>query len=414
MKHSITPWLYIPTLYLAESIPYAVVNSASVIMYKNLGMSNTFIGYTSMLYLPWVVKMLWSPAVDIWGTKRTWILLMQGLLSILCALLACSLMTGHFVMLSLAILIIIALCSATNDIATDGYYMLALDHREQALFIGVRSTCYRIGLIVAGGVFVMLAGKLETMTGSVTLGWSWVMAVCAVVFAGFLLFHRRMLPHSRLDTTGTPQTNGQRFAAAFVSYFQQPRIGVVLAFILVYRLGEALLLKMAAPFLLDSPAAGGLGLATDTVGFVSGTVGVIGMCGGGIIGGWAIARWGLKRCLWPMAIMLNVPNLCYVYLAAAHPSLPTVATLVVAEQLGYGFGFSGFAVFLMEIAQEPYKTSHFAISTGFMALGMMLPGVFSGMLQGALGYYSFFILVALAGIPGCALVPLLPINKKKE
>lgn len=402
--------MYVPTLYLAEGIPYGIVNSVSTIMYKTLGMPNEFIGFTSILYLPWVVKMLWSPIVDIWGTRRRWIMGMQWMLMLMFALLAVSLQAEGGTVLSLAALAGIALCSATNDVATDGFYMTALEKREQAFFIGIRSTCYRLALVLAGGALVIVAGRIAKATGSTALSWSWSMGIGAGAFFVFALLHTLYLPFPPGDGSGHRLQSRTGFIDAFKSYFQQPRIAVVLAFILVYRLGEALLLKMAAPFLLDLPENGGLGLATDTVGFVYGTLGVIGLCVGGMVGGWAIARWGIRRCMWPMAVMLNAPNLFYVWLALARPPLPLVAVMVTTEQIGYGFGFSAFAVFLMDIACEPYKTSHFAISTGFMALGMMVPGMVSGLLQSELGYFWFFMAVVAAGLPGLALIRLLPMQ----
>jgi len=402
-------WFYIPTLYCAEAIPYGIVTSVSVVMYKTMGMSNEFIGFTSLLYFPWVIKMLWSPLVDLWGTQRRWILCMQWVLVVLFGLLALSFFSDNFLWLSLVVLCALALCGATNDVATDGYYLVALDTKEQAFFIGVRSTFYRLGLIFSSGGLVMLAGYIEENPGTIASGWTCVMGICSAVFALFACFHHWYLPRAVAHCSGCQQRGGQGFYDAFRTYFQQPRIGIVLAFILVYRLGEALLLKMTAPFLLDRPEAGGLGLATDTVGFVYGTVGVMGLCCGGILGGWAIARWGLARCLWPMALMLNVPNLFYVYLAAVRPGLLTVVCLVTAEQIGYGFGFSAFAVFLMNIAREPYQTSHFALSTGFMALGMMVPGMLSGFIQHATGYFFFFVIVVIAGLPGLVLLPFLPV-----
>ncbi len=403
--------MYIPTLYFSEGLPYVIVYTVSAIMYKTMGMSNEFIGYTSILYLPWVIKMFWSPLVDVYTTKRFWIITTQLLMACMFALLALSITTSYFVVLTLAAFILAAFISATHDIAADGYYMLALDKKDQAFFLGVRSTFYRIAMIFGTGLLVVLAGTIEKRTGNIPAGWSMVMAVAALLFMCAFLFHRHYLPHPPADSTAPVSEMTKGFRDAFRTYFKQDKIAAIVAFILLYRLGEAMLVKMAAPFLLDSPEAGGLGLATDTVGYVYGTVGVISLCAGGILGGWLIARFGLKRCIWPMAVLLNAPDILYVYMSMSPPALTAVYAMVALEQFGYGLGFTAFSVFLMYIARAPYKTSHFAISTGLMALGMMLPGMFSGVLQSALGYAGFFITVLVLTLPGMALLFFIPLEK---
>jgi PAT family beta-lactamase induction signal transducer AmpG len=410
-ESKITPWIYVPTLYFAEGLPYIIVNTVSTIMYKKMGMSNQFIGFTSILYLPWVIKMFWSPVVDIYRTKRTWIIKTQLFMAIVFALLALGIDSSHFIILTLSAFTVIAFISATHDIAIDGYYMLALDKKKQAFFLGVRSTCYRLAMIFGSGMLVVLAGTIEKRTGSIPLSWTVVMAVPAVIFFCAFLFHRFYLPCPSSDIPGTTSEKKKGFSEAFRTYFQQNKIIPIVAFILLYRLGEAMLAKMAAPFLLDSPDVGGLGLATYTVGYVYGTVGVISLCVGGIMGGWLIARFGLRRCILPMAIMLNAPDILYVYMAIVHPSLKAVYIMVACEQFGYGLGFTAFAVFLMYIAREPYKTSHFAISTGLMALGMMLPGMLSGVILNALGYTSFFITILVLTIPGMILLFFIPLEE---
>ena len=405
-----SPWGFVPTLYFAEGLPYIIVNTVSTIMYKKMGMSNQFIGLTSILYLPWVIKMFWSPLVDVTFTKRAWIIATELAMALLFVLLALSLHTSLFVWFTLAAFITIAFISATHDIAVDGYYMLALDKKKQAFFLGVRSLFYRLAVIFGSGVLVVIAGTMEKRSGDIPLSWSLVMAGPAAVFLAAFLFHRAYLPFPGADASGAGARAGTGFRSAFRTYFQQEKIRAIVGFILLYRLGEAMLVKMAAPFLLDSPASGGLGLATDTVGYVYGTVGVISLSAGGLLGGWLISRYGLKRCFWPMALLLNAPDLAYVYMSVVTPSLKAVYLLVACEQFGYGLGFTAFGVFLMYIAREPYKTSHFAVSTGLMALGMMLPGMISGLLQEALGYTRFFIAVAVLTVPGMLLLLRIPLD----
>ncbi|MBN2108606.1 MAG: MFS transporter [Deltaproteobacteria bacterium] len=410
-KDTRNPWLYVPTLYFAEGLPYVLVNTVSVIMYKKMGLSNEFIGLTSILYLPWFLKMAWSPFVDIYRTRRAWIIGAQAILCGLLALLALSVPTPLFIGASLALFILMALASATNDIATDGFYMLALDTSQQAFFLGIRSAAYRLSLVFGSGLLVVLAGIIESRTGNIPLSWSAVLAAAGLVCFALALFHRQYLPKPAADAAGAAAgSRGSGFIEAFKTYFMQPRIAPVIGFILLYRLGEAMLIKMAAPFLLDRIDAGGLGLSTETVGIVYGTVGIICLSAGGILGGWLIARLGLKRIIWPMAIILNVPHLLYVYMAMARPPLAAVYLMVGVEQFCYGLGFTAMAVFIMYNARDPYKTSHFAISTGFMALGMMLPGMISGMVQQAVGYVNFFIIVVAMALPGMALVPFIPLD----
>lgn len=407
------PWYYVPTLYFAEGLPYIIVNAVSAVMYKKMGLSNQFIGLTSILYLPWVIKMLWSPVVDVYATRRSWLLACQLLLALCFACLAFSLSTDMFVPLTLTAFTVIAFISATHDIAVDGYYMLALDKEKQAFFIGIRSLFYRFAVIFGQGLLVILAGTIEKKSGSITLSWVSAMAVPAAVFLAAFLFHRTGLPCPAADRAKT-LTAQKGFREAFITYFCQDKIIPVVLFILLYRLGESMLAKMAAPFLLDPESAGGLGLATDTFGYIYGTAGVISLAAGGIIGGFLISKFGLKRCIWPMAILLNAPDIFYVYMAMVKPGLATVCFMVVFEQFGYGLGFTAFSVFLMYLAKEPYKTSHFAISTGLMALGMMVPGMVSGFLQNAMGYSWFFVMVLVLTLPGMGLLFFIPLDNSNE
>jgi len=410
MKTARQPWLYVPTLYFAEGLPYIIVNTVSVILYKRMGMSNEFIGLTSILYLPWILKMFWSPLVDIKKTRRYWIICTQAIMALLFAGLALSIPTPLFIPLTLSLFTVIAFISATHDIAVDGYYMLALNRKQQAFFIGVRSLFYRCALLFGQGLLVVWAGMLEDKTGSISLSWMLTMFIPAVVFTSACLFHQQSLPRPEGDYSTDSGMQRRDFTAVFSSYFRQPGIIRIVLFIVLYRLGEAMLVKMASPFLLDGPAAGGLGLSTITVGFAYGTVGMVNLTIGGLAGGWLISRYGLKRCIWPMAIMLNAPDLVYIYMSAVHPEAWLVYVLVACEQFGYGLGFTAFSVYLMEIARAPYKTSHFAISTGLMALGMMVPGMASGYLQQGLGYTAFFTLVMVLTVPGMLMIYFLPFN----
>jgi MFS transporter, PAT family, beta-lactamase induction signal transducer AmpG len=408
-----SPWAFIPTLYFASGVPYIIINAVSVIFYKKLGISNAQIAlWTSFLYLPWVIKMFWGPIVDIYSTKRRWILTTQFAMFCCLGLVAFSLQLPSFFFISLAALTVGAFISATYDIATDGFYLLALNPAQQAFFSGIRSLFYRFAVIFGSGFLVYFAGQLELTLGNIPLSWAFAIGLASAILSILFIFHRLILPSPELASQPESETVTRKlpFWKIIVSYFQQEKIGIILAFILLYRLGEAMLVKIASLFLLDQPEVGGLGLSTSEVGLVYGTFGVISLIVGGILGGVFISKYGLKKCLFPMALALNLPNIFYVYMAYAKPSLTLVYPLVSLEQLGYGFGFTAFSVYLMYISQGEYRTSHFAISTGFMALGMMLPGLVSGFVQQQVGYPFFFILVCLLTIPGMFTLFFIPLE----
>ncbi|HAH05804.1 MAG TPA: MFS transporter [Elusimicrobia bacterium] len=418
MNEKRNPWWFIPSLYFAEGVPYVLINTASVILYKRMGVDNASLAFwTSWLYLPWVIKMFWGPLVDVVSTRRRWVLGTQAAMAACLGLAALSLQTPAFFFLSLLAFTVGAFISATHDIAADGYYMLALDDKQQAFFVGIRSTFYRLAMIFGSGFLVYLAGRLETGTGNIPLSWTLVLALSAVLFLVLPVYHKVVLPKPASDAAkpASAAEGGVAFVEVIASYFRQEKIAATLAFILLYRFGEAMLVKLASPFLLDSQAAGGLGLATSQVGIVYGTVGIASLVVGGILGGWLISRYGLKRCIWPMAFLLNAPDLFYVYMAYAQPPVFMTGVLVAFEQFGYGVGFTAFTVYLMERASlSSYKTSHFAISTGIMALGMMLPGFVSGWLQQKVGYPAFFIIVCATTLPGLLTIPFLPLERKAE
>ena len=404
-----SPWAFVPTLYFAEGIPYILVNTVSVIVYKRLGVDNAAIAFwTSLLYLPWVVKMLWGPFVDTRGTKRSWILFTQLAMAFCLGALALAFGLPGYFAITLAVFILAAFVSATHDIAADGFYLHALTERQQAWFVGVRTLFYRAAMIFGSGLLVTFAGRLEKSLGDVPRAWSITFALAAGIYGGLWLYHRFALPRPSSDVRGRGEVRDAGWGRIFVEWFRQPRVIVIIAFILLYRLGEALLLKLAAPFLLDDHAAGGLGFSTEQVGLAYGTVGLSCLVLGGILGGWLIARFGLNRMLWPLALALNIPHAAYLYMAYAQPGPGLAYPLVAVEQLGYGLGTTAFMVVLMRVSRGEHRTSHYAIATGFMALGMMLPGMVSGAIEEAVGYRTFFLLVLILGIPGLLTLPFLP------
>jgi len=410
------PWLYVPSTYFAEGVPYIIVNTVSVVMYHNMEIPNSIIGLSSILYLPWVIKMFWGPVVDIYLTKRIWIVSAEFTLAGLFFLTALGIPTDIFLAATLIIFTLTAFVSATHDIAIDGFYMLALSKEQQAFFVGIRSLFYRVAMWFGQGFTVILTGWIIASGRGVAFSWISVFILCGVIFLLLAFFHVWYLPYPLEDRSGV-KTSDQRktvsFLDVFKTYFTQKKIFPILAFILLYRLGEAMLTKMASPFLLDNISTGGLGLTNTDVGFVQGTVGLGSLIAGGILGGWLIAKFGLRKCIWPMVFALNIPDIFYILLAQYKPSLAYVYPAIAAEQFGYGLGFTAFTVFLMYISRGKYKTSHFAISTGLMALGMMLPGMVSGFLQEYLGYTKFFIAVLILTLPGMITIFFIPLDNNK-
>lgn len=403
-------WGWVPTLYFAEGLPYVAVMTVAVIMYKRLGLSNTEIAlYTSWLYLPWVIKPFWSPFIDLLKTKRWWIVSMQLLIGAGFAGIAFFIPTDYYLQLTLAFFWLLAFSSATHDIAADGFYMLGLTSGEQSFFVGIRNTFYRLANIFGQGILVMFAGWLETgqllpdTPLRIPMAWSITFYLLTAIFVGLMVYHQFVLPRPDSDAKRTGVTAGkllEDFFRTFTSFFKKKNPGLMFFFLLTYRLGESQLVKIASPFLLDSPETGGLELSTATVGMIYGTIGVIALLLGGILGGIVVSRHGFKRWILPMALAINLPDLLYVYLSAATPDAWLVIMSVAIEQFGYGFGFTAYTLYLIYIAEGEHKTAHYAIGTGFMAMGMMLPGMVAGWIQEYIGYTNFFIWVCLCTLPG--------------
>ncbi|MDO6472224.1 MFS transporter [Maribacter sp. 1_MG-2023] len=398
-------WAWVPVLYFTQGLPYVLVVTVSVIMYKKLGVSNEDIGlYTSLLYLPWVLKPLWSPFVDLKSTKRKWFLAMQLLIAVSLLGVGLTLPTNMFFISSLACFWMAAFASATNDIASDGYYMLGLTEKKQSFFVGMRSTFYRLAMVTGEGLIVVLAGFLENKYGDNTKAWSVTMSAAAFLMLIMTVANFFVTPKYESESTEEKEKPAG-FLEVFATFFKKPGIGIALAFILTYRLGESQLVKMTSPFLLDSPDKGGLGYSTEQLGTIFGTAGVIFLSIGGILGGVLISRDGLKKWMLPMVLSLNLPNILYAILAVTNTTnIYAVTATVIFEKFGYGFGFAAFLMYLIYIADGKSKTSHYAIATGFMALGMMLPGMASGYIQQWLGYDGFFIWVVIAALPALFLL----------
>lgn len=523
-------WWWVPTLYYAEGIPYNIAMIVSVVMYKTLGISNTLIAFwTSILYLPWSIKPLWSPFVDVISTKRNWIIWMQMVLALAFFGIGVTVQLPIYFPVTIIILWGVAFASATHDIAADGFYMLGLTEHQQAWFVGIRSTFYRLATITAVGLIVMLAGfiqvktgldavhfkvravprsdfrttvdpdsiriqaeegtpeilywpkvvtvplyepgpercdsinvyialstppkeretivvnfgkkkgsediklvtpgryeftaenwnqprratikvdhKLETETwaeyaataGDVPLSWTVSFGVLGLMLLIFSIYHKFILPHPSDSQSGKTKDLFSSYVDVFRTFFQKKGIVAGILFLLLYRLAESQLVKLASPFLLDTREVGGLALTTAQVGIAYGTIGIVFLLIGGLLGGFLAAKYGLKKWIWWMAVAINIPDLVYVYMSYTRPdSFVTVCSCVAIEQFGYGFGFTGYMLYMIYLAEGKYKTSHFAITTAFMAFGMMIPGMVSGKIQELLGYQHFFIWVMFCTIP---------------
>lgn len=409
---TVSPWGWVPSLYFLQGIPYMVVMSLSTVIYKNMSVSNTDVAlYTSSLYLPWVIKPLWSPLVEMLGTKRLWTTLLQLGMGAALAAVALTLPMNHFFQLSLAMFWLMAFASASHDIAADGFYMLALPQHQQAAFVGVRSTFYRLASIACNGGMVWLAGELHDEGLDWAHAWQGVLALCAAVFIALAGFHAWRLPRPAADLPPPPtQRQWHHFFGIFGEFFRKPGLAVIIGFLLLYRFPEAQLLKLATPFLLDPADKGGLGLDNKAVGLAYGTVGLLALTLGGLLGGWIISKVGLKRALWPLVLAMHLPNVVFVAMAWNHPgSLWAICAALAVEQFGYGLGFTAYLMFMILVADGPHKTAHYALCTGFMALGMMVPGMWSGWLQSQLGYLHFFLWVLVAAVPSLVMTALIQV-----
>ena len=430
--------LWVSVLYFAEGFPYTVVNLMSVIFLKDLGASNELIGVTSFLYLPWALKGLWGPFVDVYSTKRRWILATEILCTFLFFLLVVGAVGAHVIAFSIVVFTLIAFVSATHDIAIDGFYLDALNKDQQAFFVGFRSSAYKIAWLAGNGGLVFLAGYLAdkyvvgtNLDGTkayrnidltffaraislhpLEFGWAVAFAVAAVVFLMIFIFQRWYLPYpppfASIQKGDKPASS---FFESFRTYFTQRRIGWIVAYVLIFRLGDAFMLKMAPPFLMDNAGKGGLFISTAEIGILYGTVGVCFLLAGGILGGYLIAEQGLKKWMWPTAVLQNAAILLYWLLAKYRPSIEWVYAVNSFEQLSYGLGVSAYTVFLMRTVRPEFKASHYAITTAFMAAGVMLPGIVSGYLEVGLGYENYFLMSFLLAIPGLATLYFLPLEK---
>lgn len=408
-------WKWIPTLYFAQGVPYFVLMTVAVIMYKTLGVSNTSIAfYTSWLLLPWVIKPFWSPIVDLLYSKRWWIVAMQLLIGAGLAGIAFLIPTPFYFQATLVVFWLMAFSAATHDIAIDGLFELEIPAERQTFFKGVRKAFYSLAMIACQGFLIIFAGAMERITGRVSFSWSITFFVIAGIFILLMLYHQLSLPKRSDDeyqALNRPENPFKTFWIAYGAFFKTKQLLLVLVFFQVYLLGQAMLLKLATPFLLDPIDLGGLGLSTEKVGLAYGAFGVIAFVLGGLVGRLAIYWKGLKFWMVPMALLITIPNVVYVYMSFMQPTdFLNIIIYIVIEQFGYGVGLAALLMFIMHIADGEHKAVHYALASGMMAFGMMWPGMLSGWLQEYVGYTMFFIIVMATTIPTVLVAALLKID----
>jgi PAT family beta-lactamase induction signal transducer AmpG len=405
------PLGWVPTSYLAMGLVYVTVGSVANILLKNVGLSNEQAAFwSSLLGLPYIIKPLWAPLLELGRSKRFFVVLMQLVLAALVAGagLALALPGRAFVAPLLALLALAAFAGATQDIGSDGLYVTTLDARAQARFTGVQSMCWNLGPILAMGVLVRASGTLHERLGDWHRPWTIILLVIAALLLALGLWHAWRLPAGAPAPAGDARS--RTFGRAFSTFFAKPQVGRMIAFAFCYRLGMGLLDKMGPLFMIDAREHGGLGLSNQLLGDINGTFGTGAFIVGSAIGGLFVARRGLRRALLPLCLCLNVPNLTFLYLSHALPASRAVITVVVTiEKLGWGIGAVGHMIYMMQqIAPGPFKTAHYTFATAFMGLCMIATGMASGVLQHALGYPSFFVVVLLAALPSIAVTLLAP------
>lgn len=410
------PWLWVPSLSFADGLPLVAVMTISVIFYKQLGLSNSAITfYTSWMYLPWILKPVWSPFIDLVKTKRWWVLLTEMLLGAAFGGVAFTIPTSFWLQGTLFFFWVVAFTGASHCVAADGFYMLGLNDHQQAWFMGIRSLADRVASIFGQGVLVMVAGNLQVVfRGSISYSWSLAFYGVAGLFIALCLWHQFSLPRPGVDVKQPWDSTRSvllGFGLAFKSFSRKRNIVAALAFIMLFRLPEALLSKVTALFLIDAAHNGGLGLSPQEFGLVQGTVGVIGVSIGSVLGGIMVSRRGLRRCMWPMVAAYALPGVVYLYLSFVLPSsFPVVNLCVFAEQFGYGFGLTAFMLFLIYFNRGDFRTSHYAISSALSLLSLMLPGLAAGAMQEMLGYRHFFIVVLAAFAVSFAVVGMVRVE----
>lgn len=423
-NYEVKPYAWVPSLYMGEALPFSAVMLLSLVMFKEMGMTDSQITlYTGWLGTPWVIKPVWSPIVDNLKTKRWWIVSMQFLMGVALAMVALTLPTAFWLKASLAVLMVIAFASATHDISADGFYIIALSDKDQELYVGVRNTFYRVGLVIGQGGLVLLVGYMQEGTFGAWLqpmlsSWMAVFIIMAVLMVVLGVYHACVLPkversvHERFDIG----EQVREFVKTLRVFVGKPHIVSALCFILLFRLPEGLLTKIVPLFLMRGADEGGLAMSDTDFGLIYGTLGVIGLLAGGLVGGWAVSRWGLKRCLWPLVMCITLPDVVYVYLSyCPTDNMWLVGSCVCVEQIGYGLGFAAYTLYLVTFSRGERSTAVFSICTAGQYLGgVMLPGMVSGLISENIGYQKFFLLIMLFCLVTFAVTAVVKIDEDRS
>ena len=402
-----SPKTWVPTLYFAMGLPFVMLNMVATLMYKGMGVSDTLIAFwTSLIMLPWTMKPLWSPLLEMYRTKKFFVVATQLTSGLVFGMVALALHLPQFFAMTIALLAVVALSGATHDIAADGVYMQVLSSEDQAKYIGWQGAFYNIAKIVGTGLLVWLAGVLIEQVGT-TQAWTLVMLLVAALMCAAGLYHMAVLP-------ATPRLQGgprmKEFWAVFRSFFRKRHIVYYICFIILYRFAEGFVIKIVPLFLKASRAEQGLGLSEKEIGLLYGTFGAASFVLGSIMAGYYIARRGLRRSLFRLALVFNLPFVAYTLLALYQPeSLWLIGTAIVVEYFGYGFCFVGLTLFMMQrVAPGRHQMAHYAFASGIMNLGVMLPGMMSGLVSDWLGYRQFFVVVLLCTIPALLITWFVP------
>lgn len=414
------PSFWVPSLYFSMGVPISIVTVVSAIMYKNLGVSNSEIAlHTGLMYLPWAIKPFWAPLVDVYKTKRFFVLFTQFAAAVMLGCVAISLPLNSFMPLTLAFFWVIGFLSSTHDIAADGVYISNLNKVDQAKWIGAQGIFWSGAKVLSAGVLVSFTGYLHDAKAFTWVeSWMFVMIVLGVLMLVLAVWHIKFLPNKEAETART-DTNINllaSYADVFKNLMQKKNIVIMLLFSFFYRFGEGFIEKIGPLFMLDSLEIGGLGINNVDLGYINGTYGTVSFIVGAFLGGLFASKIGLKRSLFIMCLALNVPNVTYVYLSYFQPeSIEFISWIVVLEKFGYGIGSVGNMLYMMQqISPGKYKTAHYALASGLYGLCMMLTGAVSGVIQESVGYQSYFMIAMLASIPSFVFTWLAPFNDISE
>ena len=419
-----SPLKWVPSAYFAMGLPFVILNMVCVLMFKGLGIADSQITlWTSIIMFPWTLKFLWSPLLELVSNKRMIVVATQIICGAGLACVALALHLPSFFAVCIGLLAVVAFSGATHDIALDGIYMSELSEQDQAKYIGWQGAFYNIAKLVATGLLVYLAGVLidakeaagATSEEAALHAWTIIMATAAGLLIVLGIYHRFSLPAGCRKEDNERKSAGEELKAVISDFFTKKHIWIYIAFIILYRLGEGFVMKIVPLFLKADTASGGLGLSEQQIGLYYGTFGAAAFVLGSLLAGYYISHFGLKKTLFSLVCIFNLPFLVYAYFAWAQPSsVLLIGSGIVLEYFGYGFGFVGLTLFMMQqVAPGRYQMAHYAFASAIMNLSVMVTGAASGFLSDAVGYKAFFLIVMLATVPAFILSKIIPFREDK-